>query len=187
VAHVLQGLGDVARGEGDYPRARALKEEGLLLLRELGDKACTASTLAGLGMLAHLEADDERARALLEQSLALGRELDDRGTMALALEGVAAVLGEQTAFDRAARLLGAAEALREAGSAPQMPYERSALERTVRAVRGGMGVDSCARRWAEGRALSLDQVLEQAVEPAPAWIGTRVGQAAEHHSHAGYV
>ena len=159
IAHILQGLGDAERAEGAFEEAQRLKEEGLELLRRLGDKTCTASTLAGLGMLAHVAGDDQGALTRLRESLALGRELDDRGALALALEGLAAVFTTQSAWAPAARALGAAEALRQAGSAPLMPYERATRDQTAHVVRSCLGEAVWAGHYADGRKRAMEQAL----------------------------
>lgn len=52
VAYTLNNLGDVARDQGEFPRAAALYEESLALQRDLGDRQSHVRTLVALGDVA---------------------------------------------------------------------------------------------------------------------------------------
>jgi hypothetical protein len=67
--------------------------------------------------------------------------------------------------ERTARLLGAAEALRAAIGLPLPPAERPDYERTVAAARAQLDEAAFATAWAQGRAMSLDQLVAYALEP----------------------
>jgi hypothetical protein len=64
------------------------------------------------------------------------------------------------------RVFGAAEALREAQGRPLPPVERADYEREVGAVRAVLGEEAFAAAWAAGRAMTLEQVILFALEPA---------------------
>ncbi len=73
--------------------------------------------------------------------------------------------------ERAARLLGAAEALREAlglGIQGAARYWRRLSERMGEAVRAASLEQAFAAAWAEGRAMSLEQAIGAALEAEPA-------------------
>ncbi len=65
---------------------------------------------------------------------------------------------------RAARLFGAAEALREAIATPLSPVDRSAQEQAVANVRAHLDVATFAAAWAEGRAMTLEQATSYALD-----------------------
>src|SRR5207245_1515940 len=135
IAWSLNRLGSMAREQGDLGAARALLAESLAIYRELGDKAGIAWSLLGLGEVAHKEGDYGAARALLEESLATNRELGHKPNIAQNLEGLAALAVTQEQSERAARLFGAAEGLREAMGAPLPPADRAEHDRSLAAVR----------------------------------------------------
>ena len=72
--------------------------------------------------------------AFMAESLALRREMGERLGIAECLEELAAVAAGSGEPARAARLLGAAEAIRMAIGAPLPPYDRPAHEATGRAA-----------------------------------------------------
>jgi DNA-binding NarL/FixJ family response regulator len=59
----------------------------------------------------------------------------------------------------AVRLWGAAEALREIIGGPQLSLERSSYEGMMATIRSKLGEEVFATAWAEGRAMTPEQVL----------------------------
>ncbi len=59
---------------------------------------------------------------------------------------------------RAVRLWGAA-ALREAMGTPLPPVYRAAYERSVAAARAQLGEKASAASWAQGRTMTLEQIV----------------------------
>jgi tetratricopeptide (TPR) repeat protein len=85
---------------GDYPSARAYKEESLAIRRELGDPKLVASSLSQLGITLRELGDYPAARAALEECLALSWQVDNKIHIAIALERlgtVAHAAGDYTA------------------------------------------------------------------------------------------
>jgi hypothetical protein len=78
------------------------------------------------------------------------------------LEGLAAVASGEEQAEQAARLFGAAEALRESMGTPLPPVYRACHERHVAAARRACGAAAFAAAWAVGRALSLDEAVAEA-------------------------
>jgi predicted ATPase/class 3 adenylate cyclase/Tfp pilus assembly protein PilF len=163
IARALNNLGVVTQHQGNYDRATAFLEESMALQRGLGDKGGIASSLANLGEIARYQGDYARATALYEESLALYRELGDRNRIVDCLEGLAVVAGAKEQAARAARLFGAAEALRESIGMPVSPADRASYNRNVGAVRTQMDAGILAEAWAAGRAMSLEQVITEAL------------------------
>jgi predicted ATPase/transcriptional regulator with XRE-family HTH domain len=164
VAYTLDTLGMAAYKQGDYPRAAGEIAAGLQLLRELGDQMGVAMALTDLGAVAQAQGESARAAELHAEALALSWKMGDKRRLAFCLEGLAfANVGGRC--DEAARLLGAAEALREAIGSPLPPSERAEYERAVLAARSVCGGDAAfAAAWAAGRALPLEDLVREATE-----------------------
>jgi tetratricopeptide (TPR) repeat protein len=99
-ANVLWAMGCLATDQGDYAEARALHEERLAIMRELGDRLGVARGLTGLAWIATERGDYSTSRALHEESLAIMRDLGDRRYIAYGLQGlgrIAAVQGDRIA------------------------------------------------------------------------------------------
>ncbi|HEX9440857.1 MAG TPA: hypothetical protein VF909_14320, partial [Roseiflexaceae bacterium] len=117
-----------------------------------------------LGALVNAQGDAARATALLREALVLQQSHAGKGSIASSLERFAGIAAGQGQPDRAARLLGAAEALRKAIGAPLPPVERPDYERTVAAARAQLDAATFATAWAEGQALTLEQVIAEALD-----------------------
>jgi hypothetical protein len=64
---------------------------------------------------------------------------------------------------RAARLLAASEALREAVGTPRASSEQEKHERSLAAIRAELGEGAFAKAWAEGGAMASAQAVEYAL------------------------
>lgn len=165
MARTLDSLGEMARVEEDYHTARACYEESLRVRRTLGDQRGIAVSLINLGFCAHHEGDYKQAKNLLEESLTNFQHLGStRGTIDC-LAALAGVFGTEKKPERAARLLGAAEALHESIHAGLMAAyaDRIEYDRSVAVVRSQLSNDAFAAAWAAGRALTLEQAIDYAL------------------------
>jgi DNA-binding SARP family transcriptional activator len=122
-----------------------------------------------LGMIELKRGDLDRGAPLLEEGALIARELKGRlggAYYGLGLGKVSALRGRPV---RAARLWGAAEALREQMGMllSQFDLAHSGYERDLAAVISALDESSFDAAWAEGRAMSPEQVFEYALdEPA---------------------
>ncbi len=132
IANTLLNLGNIAKLLGDYAGARPLYEQSLEVFRELGDRRGIAGVLNNLGDVVFHEGDVATARSMLQESLGISRDLGEKRAICECLGGLGALAAggargsPRTPSDaaRAARLLSAAAALREAIGAPLPPCDR---------------------------------------------------------------
>jgi predicted ATPase/DNA-binding SARP family transcriptional activator len=176
----LWRLAQIARLAGDLGAARACVEESLKVARELGSREPIAHALDELRLVALKQGDWKTALSLPRESLTLWQTLGNSWGLAEAMEGVAHLsiaqgeaLAEQGPKDRSqlreaasrtARLLGAAERLRETIRQGLQPHECDDRARSVRAARAVLGDAAFAAAWAEGRALSAEQAVAEALK-----------------------
>jgi len=164
-AFLRMTVASAAMEQADLESAVAQLEENLILCRELDDLRNTSMSLFVLGM-AELKRDDlDRGAALLEEGARITRELGDRLAgvyYAWALGKVAALRGEPV---RAARLWGAAEALREymGMSLSRFDLAHSGYEQDLANARSSLDERTWAVAWSEGRAMSPEQAIEYAL------------------------
>jgi predicted ATPase/DNA-binding SARP family transcriptional activator len=164
IAYSLENLGTVLFEQGDYTSARELVEESLTLRRELGDKRGIAASLNVLGLVAYEIGSYALARTLFQESLRLYWELGNKQGIAFSLEAFAVLALVQEQTRRAARLWGAAEALREMLQVPLPASERSQYDRLVYQCCAALSRDNFAIIWSEGRVLAIEQAIEYALE-----------------------
>jgi DNA-binding CsgD family transcriptional regulator len=164
LAMPLNALGLAALRQGDYTRARAHFEEALAVAGAMDDEQYIAEALTHLGTVALRVNDAQQAVALFQQSLALNRVLDNRDGIAEDLAGVAEVVGLFGRPERAARLFGAVEALREVSGIRLSPVRRAAYDRIIEGIRKDLDQGALVEAWGQGRATPLEQVIEEALE-----------------------
>jgi hypothetical protein len=147
--------------------AASYYEESLALMRELGDTGSVAIALQNLGNVHREQGALELAAAQYRESLSLYRELQDRRGVASCLQGMAAVAMSHGDAERAARLSGAAAAVRTAIGAELPVASRSKFEETTARARAALTETEFAAAWAAGQALSLEEASADALA-APA-------------------
>ena len=163
-ARVLNNLGAAFQGLGDLPQARARYQASLALNRELGNKSSMALSLASLTSLA-LQMDDlAAARLYSTEALVLCREIGEKRVMAFVLERIAGLAAKRSQWRRAARLYGAAQALRAAIGVPIVATDREDYDESVTSLRNALDEQAFTSAWAEGEAMELDQAIAYALE-----------------------
>ncbi|HWQ11215.1 MAG TPA: tetratricopeptide repeat protein [Roseiflexaceae bacterium] len=164
ISSILNYQGQGALTQGDHARAEALFAESLALRRKLGDRRGSTAVLANLSRATLARGDVARTRALIVECLALARELGYQQGFSWGLGEAAALASFQGQAEQAARLLGAAETLREASNIPIWPDDRARYEQIVAAVRAALGDEDFAAAWSAGAALTLEQAVAEALE-----------------------
>jgi tetratricopeptide (TPR) repeat protein len=170
-AWALCHLAGAAAARGDCREAWALYEESLGIFRKLSDRPGIAESLGHLGKVAVSQGDYETARAYYKESLAIFREMEDRRGIARCLQGLARLAVVRGQAARAARLFGAAAALREAMGIQLSISEEAEHERDFSIARSGLGELAFAAAWAEGRAMAVEQVVADALNSVNAFMG----------------
>jgi tetratricopeptide (TPR) repeat protein len=159
LAWALQALKGVYTLQGEVEAARAAIEESLAIFRELGHTLGIGALLVDLAGLLLEAGETTSARPLLEESLALFRRLDHKFQFWRALGSLARLAVAEGQFERGARLSGAVDALREAIGRPERgPGVWDA------AARAALCEEAFAAAWAEGRAMSLEEAIQYALD-----------------------
>jgi hypothetical protein len=92
--------------------------------------------------------------------------------VAATLDGLAEVARAEKDLGRAARLLGAGDAIRRRSPRPTADHISVSLEPDPAEVRSAMGEDAFAAAWSDGQAMTLDQAIDCALASAStAWSG----------------
>jgi len=173
-AVALNNLGNTRLLLGDYARAAADCTEAAELSREIGDwQAAAANLLNAAWALLELGHDSEAVAKLL-QSIAIAREVGFKEQLSYAFEAFAALASRRGEHERAGRLLGAADALREALGLVIDSPELATHDRVASAIGEALGDRAFAAAWAQGRSLGLEEALEYALDGAPGALGSPV-------------
>ncbi|MFD1531283.1 BTAD domain-containing putative transcriptional regulator [Pseudonocardia aurantiaca] len=125
-----------------------------MIMTELGFVAEQRGDAVG-AVTAHLEALDLMAR------------FSDARDLTIAVDGLAGALALTGHHERAARLLGSADAARTASGQHAAPTERADIERITALVRAALGVDRFAAEHALGAQTTRDEVRSLVVAAVP--------------------
>ena len=170
LASTLCNLGLVRLAEQRYDEARRLLEESHSIAEMLGDPHGAAIVRQCLGVALLEVGETEAAAELLADALRLHLELDERAYLADTLEEIARVAVASGSAIPAARMLGAADALRrEIGAAPAGP-QSDRRERTVAALERNLGA-SFTELVQQGRSLSVEDAVAEALAETAAASG----------------
>ncbi len=166
----FQGLGAYRACQSG--RAAILWDESVARFRAHMDVWAIACVLTHRAMVSLDEGDYGPAGTQLMESLTHLRDLGERWQVVHTLEVFARLAAEQRprwedgqpGALRAARLFGAAEALREALGAPVLWFQRQSYAQGVAALRTQLDDAACAAASAEGRGMTLEQAIAYALE-----------------------
>ncbi|MEZ4529426.1 MAG: LuxR C-terminal-related transcriptional regulator [Thermomicrobiales bacterium] len=163
----MVNLGSLARRMGDDERAAELIGQTVERARAQQFGVALTFSLNLMSRVARARGDLRTARALYQESLETAWKLGQRVTIAfILLDGAAlAAAGDQP--ERAARLLGAAESLRETIGMPHEPSvshaSGSGYDAVVTKIRVALGEQKFESAWNAGRSLPIEQAVEEAI------------------------
>ena len=159
----LHNLGLLALDQGQYDEARRQIEAGLALARKHEQEGHAANGLCDLGFVAIGQSRHEEAQELFEESLRMCVKLGWKEDVDYCLVGLASVSAAEEGLERAARLLGAADALGEEIHLKLEPYAESTKARTAHELDSRLGPDRFDACLAEGRSLSFGEAVSLAL------------------------
>ena len=158
VAWALLSLAATALHSGDLDRAEQRLEESLSWSRAGGFKEGIAWSLNLLGYVLRARGDNARATAMHQDSLQLHWDLGDRWRSSSVIEALAGLAVDRGELAKAARLFGAAEALRHKHGTPVPPVEMAQYEKDANAAR----VEEAA--WDLGIETPVEETVALAME-----------------------
>ncbi|HEX2915506.1 MAG TPA: tetratricopeptide repeat protein [Chloroflexia bacterium] len=160
MAQLYNNYGEVLHSLQEYSAANTYFEKSLIVRQELGDKIGAAQTYVSLGGLNCTNGFYGSALNFFSQALKLLVETGDNRYLAICLEGLATVNYHLGTVDLAARLTGAAEALREKIGAPLEPIELLPYEDLLKEIQLKLAPEDYRAFRAEGHDLPLEQTIK---------------------------
>jgi predicted ATPase/class 3 adenylate cyclase len=157
-AHALGQHGAALQTRGDREAAGEILGRALALYRSIGDGRGIARMLMLLADAAAQRGDTDEAIALHREGLETRRDIGDKPGSVRALERLALTLSP-TDPKLAARLLGAAEAIRIDIGATRPIAARAEHDQLVAALTAGMGAAAFGVAWEGGLSTGLDEAL----------------------------
>ena len=109
------------------------------------------------------EGNLEEARQAYRETIPVWQKIGHRAAVANQLESMAFIAIAQSKQEHAARLLGAAEALREKVCIEMSQLERAEYDKQVAGLRKSMNETAFSLRWSEGRLMTMNQAVQLAL------------------------
>ncbi len=160
----LSLMGTARADAGDLAASRRLREESLAIFRSLGDLWIVGYLLWGLSRACIALNDAQSARNALEEWVGIARRFGNRWITPHVLHAYAAIFLIEGQPLMAARMLGAAEAGREAlGIVLDKPDQKDWAATTERLAREVDGTERL-REWNAGRNLGVWEAIDMAIK-----------------------
>jgi predicted ATPase/DNA-binding CsgD family transcriptional regulator len=163
---ITYNLGLHAESRGDLETARRNFEVWRAINAERGDRHDLAMALHRLGQVTARLGDLAEARRLCRESLIVSREAGNRRRAMLALWSAATLAVSERDWPRAVRLCAAAESAARALDIVLARPMQESWEAQVEPARRALGTSGVVAAEAAGRALTLEQAVDETV----AWL-----------------
>ena len=152
-------LGNALIYLGEHEAAETMLTREIALNQQAGIKEWEAAAVYNLGRVALARADYEVARAYFTDSLEICRDLDFRMGLLFAILGLSMLAATQRQNERAARLLGAHDALNERLGSCLPPVDQPDYDRHSAALRVALGEEAFTAAYEVGRALDWQEAV----------------------------
>src|SRR5215203_6769811 len=155
-------LADILVWRGDLAAGVPMLEEALARLRQIGSDWLILLVLNQRGHAALAEGDLPHAAGCFTESITEARNTQQTRTILGAVHGLAGVALALGQAERAARLLGAVGAAREALGMGQITQKHHG-ERITANTRAALDVADFEAAWSAGRMLTLEEAVAEAL------------------------
>jgi non-specific serine/threonine protein kinase len=159
-------LGLLARDRGDLGTAASLLRQSLHDFRNLDHAWAAAWSAWGLGTTLSAQGRLEEARPLLAEALQIYAEVSDPRGVPQCLEALAHIACELAHFETAARLIGAATALRVRMAASAPDAEQASTLAVERILTTALGAEATEQLIHAGRTMPTQQAVDLAMTVA---------------------
>jgi tetratricopeptide (TPR) repeat protein len=165
-ALALGFLGIIPLQRGEDAQAARCFQHSLATARASGDRVAVHQALHLLGLTAQRQGDEAGAARYFSEGLALVAALGDVVNAGYFVRGLAEAAAGCGLTTEAARLLGAADAILQAAGSSRYRYaiEEPGYERSVAALRAALDPARLDHAWKQGRSLSLESAIAEAVQ-----------------------
>ena len=160
----LYNLAETATARGEYDKAQTLHEESLALKRVQEDEWSIANSLMSLAALARLQGKNQQAIENIQEGLTLFQKIGDLTNVAFSLLEFSIIAAAEGHSQVAVQIYAAADRLLEDLGYPREHAYRAESEQQLAITRSRIGDARFKTAWEGGRALSVEQVIQQVQE-----------------------
>jgi DNA-binding CsgD family transcriptional regulator len=162
IAWAVHLLGLAAYIADRFPVAQQYYDRSLAIRRELGHLDGIVIVLYLKGIVSERSGDVGAALTLYREALEVGRDLNSAWLVSSVLAHFVSVAAHHNP-ERAARIGGAVTLMSESAHTVPIPITEVLFNQGVREARQKLGESAFSAAWAEGRVMSLEAVVAEAL------------------------
>jgi tetratricopeptide (TPR) repeat protein len=164
IGWALAFLGDIPFSNREFAKAQSMYELSVMAFGEVGNLNLKAIPVRRLGYLALYHDDKRKAAEFFKESLLLNHKLRHQlGTIG-SIAAFGGLAFAEADYTRSAKLLGAVEANLEAMALSMLPFDRLEYSHSITNLKNQLDEQALTDAWTEGRAMSLEDAVEFALE-----------------------
>ena len=157
------GQGNLLARSGRFDEARARLQEGIDRFAEIGDERLADACRSEMAHVVRRAGEIDESLALYRTSIQRWVRTGHRGAIAHQLESIAFAFIVRADLDRAARLLGAAAALRETARSPMVQAEQIEYVEWLDRLHESADSAQIDKDLAAGRRMSMTEAVALAI------------------------
>jgi predicted ATPase/class 3 adenylate cyclase len=146
-----------------FDKAREKLSIAMQAMQEIGSRRNVIMIKSDLAHASRHEGNYHQAIPAYQETIKEWQRMGHRAAVAHQLECLAFIAKALEQAEKATKLLGAAEALRQKIEMDMNPFEREEYEKEVSDLKANMDGKEFASLWAEGRSMTMDEAIELAL------------------------
>jgi predicted ATPase/class 3 adenylate cyclase len=160
---LLLGLASNARFQGQFETAKKHFEVGLKMFERVGHKGFMTVMTTEIAHTERAMGNYSNAKNTYKETIKVFQDLGNRPAVAHQLECFAMIAVVEEQQQRAAKLFGAADAIREATGHEPTDEEEAAETQFMSRLHAMLSEAEFTALWAEGRSMTMEQAIQLAV------------------------
>ena len=160
----VYGFGNLLILQKEFQKARENFKIAMQTMQEIGSTRNVIMIKSDLAHILRHEGNYPEAISSYRETILEWQRMGHRSAVAHQLECMAFVAKAMEQPEKALRLLGAAEALRQKIEIDMTPPEREEYEKELADLKANMEDKEFASLWGEGRFLTMNEAIEMALD-----------------------
>jgi predicted ATPase/class 3 adenylate cyclase len=159
----MYGFGNLYMAQRDFAKSREKYKIAMQTMQELGSTRNVSMIKSDLAHILRYEGKYPEAISAYRETIKEWQRMGHRAAIAHQLESLAFIAKALGQPDRALRLFGAAEAMRQKIEIDMTTQEREEYEKEVADLKENIDENEFTSLWAEGRSMSMEEAIELAL------------------------
>jgi predicted ATPase len=158
----MYGFGNLLMVQREFEKAREKYTIAMQTMLEIGSTRNVTMIKSDLAHILRYEGNYPEAISAYHETIIEWKRMGHRAAVAHQLECMAFIAKSMGQTEKAARMLGAAEALRQRIDIPMAPQEQAEYAGEVADLKANMDEKEFASLWADGRTMTMEQAIAYA-------------------------